>query len=35
MQAYAGNPLDEPRLAREIQTVDELFNRKASRQFHE
>jgi cytochrome oxidase Cu insertion factor (SCO1/SenC/PrrC family) len=25
------NPLDEPRLAREIQTVDELFNRAASR----
>lgn len=31
MQTYAGNPLDEPRLAREIQTVDELFNRAASR----
>jgi len=31
MQTYAGNPLDEPRLAREIRTVDELFNRKASR----
>jgi protein SCO1 len=31
MQTYAGNPLDEPRLAREIQTVDELFNRKPSR----
>jgi protein SCO1 len=31
MQTYAGNPLDELRLAREIQTVGELFNRKASR----
>jgi protein SCO1/2 len=31
MQTYTGNPLDEPRLAREIQTVDEIFNRKASR----
>jgi len=31
MQTYTGNPLDEPRLAREIETVDELFNRKASR----
>jgi protein SCO1/2 len=31
MQTYAGNPLDQPRLAREIQTVDELFNRGASR----
>lgn len=31
MQTYSGNPLDEPRLAREIQTVDELFNPKASR----
>jgi protein SCO1 len=30
MQSYAGNPLDEPRLTREIQTVHELFNRKAS-----
>jgi protein SCO1/2 len=31
MQTYAGNPIDEPRLAREIQTVDELFNRKTPR----
>jgi protein SCO1/2 len=31
MQAYTGNPLDEPRLAREIQTLDELESRKASR----
>ena len=31
MQTYTGNPLDEPRLAREIQTVDEIFNRKTSR----
>jgi protein SCO1/2 len=30
MQTYAGNPLDEPRLAREIQTVDALFTQKAS-----
>jgi protein SCO1/2 len=30
MQTYTGNPLDEPRLAREIQTVDEL-KRKPSR----
>jgi len=31
MQTYTGNPLDEPRLAREIQTVDELFTQSASR----
>jgi protein SCO1/2 len=31
MQTYTGNPLDEPRLAREIQTVDELFAPTASR----
>jgi protein SCO1/2 len=30
LQTYTGNPLDEPRLAREVQTVDELFNPKAS-----
>jgi len=31
MQMYTGNPLDEPRLAREIQAVDELFAPTASR----
>jgi hypothetical protein len=31
MQTYAGNPLDERRLAREIQTVVELDAQKASR----
>lgn len=31
MQTYSGNPLDEPRLAREIQSVDELFRQKALR----
>ena len=31
LMTYVGRPLDEPRLAREIQTVDRMFRRTASR----